>query len=65
MKCEKGVKKGGPRECSGRFCEPDFFTATRIAQNFTDRELSKRIAKVESRLDQNLKAARYRRDTIN
>ena len=52
MKCEKGATKQGPKECSGLFCQPDIIDAARIASNFTEQELSEKIAKVEERLDQ-------------
>ncbi len=50
MKCENGVNKQSPTECSGPFCKPDLFDATRIAENFTEQELNERIAKVEESL---------------
>ena len=53
MKCERDIEKNGPTACTGQFCQPDSFVATRIAQNFPQEELNRRVLAIEERLKAN------------
>jgi hypothetical protein len=50
MQCERGIEKGDVTKCQGIYCQPDGFDASRIAQNFSTKELNKRLSSISQKL---------------